>query len=88
MKLPNSREAIIDERKLTEYCLSEEHDEGSHKALLFRQLLGLGLEDAELLIAALRNAAQSGDASTGKVPAVKSQSQPDSLEARTSLGVL
>jgi hypothetical protein len=66
MELPHGERAIIDERKVTEYCLSTEHDEGSHKALLFRRLLGLGLEDAELLIAALRKAARTSDATLGR----------------------
>jgi hypothetical protein len=65
MLLPNGERAIIDQRKLAEYCLSPEHDEGSHKAWLFRQLLDLGPEDCELLIAALRNAAATGKALPG-----------------------
>jgi hypothetical protein len=65
MKLPNGERAIIDERKVVEYCLSAEHDEGVHKALLFGRLLGLERKDANLLIAALRNAAGTGDAALG-----------------------
>ncbi len=54
MLLPNGERAIIDQRKLSDYCLSPEHDEGAHKARLFGRLLGLGQEDVEQLIAELR----------------------------------
>jgi hypothetical protein len=65
MFLPNGEQAIIDEQKLVDYCLNVEHDEGAHKAWLFRRLLGLGQEDVELLIAALRDAAATGNAVQG-----------------------
>ena len=58
MKLPNGDQAIIDERKLVDYCLSPDHDEGKHKAVLFRELLGMGPEDSPpQLASALRQAA-------------------------------
>jgi hypothetical protein len=65
MILPQGHQATIDERKLTDYCLSPEHDEGKHKAHLFRELLGLEREHAGLLLEALRNAAENGDARQG-----------------------
>ncbi len=65
MLLPNGERAIIDQRKLSDYCLSPEHDEGAHKARLFGRLLGLGQEDVEQLIAELRSAAASGNAVPG-----------------------
>ena len=65
MLLPNGERAIIDQRKLIGYCLSLEHDEGAHKALLFRQALGLGHENVDLLIEGLRNAAATASASPG-----------------------
>ncbi len=34
MKLPNGDQAIIDERKLVDYCLNADHEEGKHKAVL------------------------------------------------------
>lgn len=66
MKLPNGDEAIIEVRKLSDYCLSEQHDDGKHKALLFREILGISADNAELLINALKEAAREGEASIGK----------------------
>jgi hypothetical protein len=65
MKVPNGNQAVIDERKIYDYCLSREHDEGKHKARLFRNLLQLTATDAPRLIAALREAAARGDAVPG-----------------------
>jgi len=62
MKLPNGDRAIIDERKIVEYCLSEEHDDGKHKARLFRELLGITLQNASILFDALKEAAAQGQA--------------------------
>ncbi|GLI35536.1 DUF6883 domain-containing protein [Desulforhabdus amnigena] len=38
MKLPRNREAIVPERKITEYLLSESHPVGKAKARYFRAL--------------------------------------------------
>ena len=32
MKLPHGDKAIIDQRKVVNYCLSPDHDDGKHKA--------------------------------------------------------
>lgn len=61
MKLPNGRRAIIGHRKITEYCLSLDYDDGSHKARLFQALIGLNRANASLLLDALRDAAENGD---------------------------
>ena len=45
MKIPNADHAVIDPRKLTEYSLNAYHDDGKHKALLFRNLLGMTAEN-------------------------------------------
>ena len=66
MRLPNGARAIIDPRKVTEYCLSPDHDDGRHKALLFQEVVGLTLADAHLLLDALKHAAINGDAVFGK----------------------
>jgi hypothetical protein len=66
MKLPNGDNAVIDQRKLSDYCLSAEHDEGKHKANLFRELLGLTLADIDRLYAALQRAALHGEATPGR----------------------
>jgi hypothetical protein len=41
MKVPNSDRAIVDIRKLTDYCLNYEHPRGRHKARVFQSALGL-----------------------------------------------
>lgn len=66
MRLPNGENAIIDQRKITEYCLCPEHDDGKHKARLFAETVGISLDDAELLIEALRKAATEGEAVSGR----------------------
>lgn len=60
--LPNGDRAILDIRKLEEYCLSPSHPRGRHKARVFRQTLGLRQEDAVWLRAALLDAAAAGEA--------------------------
>ena len=66
MKLPNGDKAIIDPRKVTDYSLSPEHDDGKHKARLFQELLGISLENAHLLLDALKEVAIRGEANVGK----------------------
>lgn len=41
--LPNSHLAFIEDRKLLEYILNETHPAGKHKAILFRNILGITL---------------------------------------------
>jgi uncharacterized protein DUF6883 len=66
MKLPNGDHAIIDPRKVTDYCLSPDHEDGQHKARLFATLLGLTIADADLLIEVLQRAAANEEAVLGK----------------------
>ena len=47
MKIPNSEHAIVDIRKLREYCLNTQHRIGKNKALIFASVLGLTIDDAE-----------------------------------------
>ena len=49
MKLPNVSEAIVDLRKLEEYCLNPDHPRGKHKARVFQSALGIGRGDASEL---------------------------------------
>jgi hypothetical protein len=44
MVLPNAQNAFIDDRKLIDYCLSENHPVGKHKARVFMSALGFSLE--------------------------------------------
>ncbi len=45
MQLPNAKNAFIDDRKLIDYCLSESHPVGKHKARVFKADLNYGLKD-------------------------------------------
>jgi hypothetical protein len=51
-----SRTVIVGLEKLRNYCLSEVHPRGRHKAHVFRSRLGLTADDAELLQRALLDA--------------------------------
>jgi hypothetical protein len=62
MKLPHPEQAIIDEEKLSGYCLNPRHSDGQHKALVFQSALGIGIDDADELRAALMQAIQTTDA--------------------------
>lgn len=50
---------VVDIAKLRDYCLSDAHPRGRHKARVFRSSIGLTVADAEFLRNALLNAAQS-----------------------------
>jgi hypothetical protein len=49
MLIPNANNAIVDIRKLRDYCLNLEHNDGKHKARLFSSILGMKAENAEEL---------------------------------------
>ena len=68
MKLSHGDKGIIDQRKVVDYCLSPDHDDGKHKARLFENLLGLKREHAGWLLDALREAAVSGEAASVEGP--------------------
>ncbi|MFM6193852.1 MAG: DUF6883 domain-containing protein [Planktothrix sp.] len=40
-KLPNPENTIVDDQKLTGYCLNITHGEGQHKARIFKSALDL-----------------------------------------------
>jgi hypothetical protein len=61
--LPHWDEAILDIRKLEDYCLSPSHPRGRHKARVFRHSLGLQRGDAAWLRDVLLEAARAGEAS-------------------------
>jgi hypothetical protein len=65
MKLPGGEEAIVEMAKFRDYCLSSTHPRGRHKARVFRSALGLTAEDSFVLQAALRQAANEGNAVIG-----------------------
>ena len=66
MTLPNAERAIVDIRKLCDYCLNPLHDEGQHKARLFTTTLGMTADDAEDLRALLLEAITTHEAHLGR----------------------
>jgi hypothetical protein len=67
MKLPNGDAAIIEVVKIRDYCLSERHPLGRHKARVFRSALGLTTGDSGELMSALAEAARHQEAEKGVV---------------------
>lgn len=49
MTFPNPDRAIVDLRKLEDYCLDSFHPRGKHKAKVFESALGLLRKDAPML---------------------------------------
>jgi hypothetical protein len=62
VKLPNPDNALIPFEKLEGYSLNLNHSEGCHKATVSQSALDIGLEDAEELRSALRQALTTQDA--------------------------
>lgn len=62
MPMPNAERAVVDIRKLRDYCLNPMHDEGQHKARVFATALGMTADDAEDLRVFLLQAVQTSDA--------------------------
>jgi hypothetical protein len=60
--LPNRHEAVLEIRKIADYCLSPTHPRGRHKARLFRELLGIGPADADWLRRVILEAVRDGEA--------------------------
>ncbi|MGB8510690.1 MAG: DUF6883 domain-containing protein [Pyrinomonadaceae bacterium] len=67
MKLPNAEHAVVDIEKLRDYALSPGHDEGQHKARVFRAALDFTREDAGRLRTLILEAALHEEASQGKL---------------------
>jgi len=59
-RLPNVENAIIEDRKLLDYLLSETHEDGKHKARAFLSM-GFTRENFAILAAAVRILAASGE---------------------------
>ena len=66
MITPNADRAVVDIRKLRDYCLDPEHDEGKHKARLFKAAFGITSNDASVLREALLQAVKIHDAKLGR----------------------
>lgn len=66
MIIPSVERAVVDIRKLREYCLNSTHDEGKHKARLFAAALGMTRDNAEDLRQALLQAVKTHEAKSGR----------------------
>ena len=67
MLLPNGERAIVDIRKLRDYCLDPDHPRGSRKARVFRAALGMTKGDAPKLRERLLRVAASEQAEVGEI---------------------
>jgi hypothetical protein len=64
MKLPNGEYAVVDIRKLLDYCLNYQHPRGRNKARVFASV-GIRDADVEQLRSALLSAASNNEAQLG-----------------------
>lgn len=66
MLIPNAENAVVDIRKLRDYCLSMEHDNGKHNARLFSSILGMTADNAEELRQILLEVVKVQEAQLGR----------------------
>lgn len=66
MLIPNAENAVVDIRKLRDYCLNPEHDDGKHKARLFASMLGMTSGNAEELRQILLEVVKTQSAQLGR----------------------
>ena len=67
MPVPNAEKAVVDIRKLRDYCLNPNHEVGKHKARIFAAAFGLSAADASELQTALLKTIQNADAEIGRL---------------------
>lgn len=53
--LPNVKNAVIPDKKLTEYALNKNHPIGKHKAIAFEKYLGYNISNKDMLIAEIKS---------------------------------
>jgi hypothetical protein len=61
-RLPHGDQAILDMRKIEDYCLNPSHPRGRHEARVFREALDLQRSDAAWLRGTLLEVAHSAEA--------------------------
>ncbi len=66
MQIPNASNAVVDIRKLRDYCLNIEHNEGKHKARKFSSILGMTADDAEDLRQIILEIVKTQEAKLGR----------------------
>ena len=67
MKLPNADDAVINLKKLKNYCLNPSHPRGKHKARVFQSVLSISQNDAEILKGKILESISSNDCLIGEV---------------------
>lgn len=67
MQLPNAKAAFINDAKLKDYCLDPEHHRGKHKARLFNAILGLSINDLDILKTLIIKGIQTNEATLGNL---------------------
>lgn len=67
MIIPNAENAVVDIRKLRDYCLNPLHAEGKHKARTFYAALGFTAENAEALRIILLETIKNQNAKLGRL---------------------
>jgi hypothetical protein len=65
MTIPHADRAVVDIRKLRDYCLNPLHDEGKHRARVFAAALGMTGADAARWRDILLQAVTTHDADVG-----------------------
>ena len=66
MLISKAENAVVDIRKLRDYCLNLEHDDGKHKARLFASILGMTAENAEELRQIILEIVKTHEAQLGR----------------------
>jgi len=66
MLIPDVENATVDIRKLRDYCLNLEHNDGKHKARLFSSILGMTADDAQALRQILLESVKTHEAQLGR----------------------
>lgn len=85
MLMPNGKHAIVDIRKLRDYCLNPDNPRGSAKARVFARVLGITASDAVELSRKLLEIAASEEAETGELDLYGQRYRID-FEMRTETG--
>jgi len=67
MRLPNGEQAVVEIRKLRDYCLNPNNTRGRHKARIFAAALGITAAETPQLRARLLEIARTGDAQHGEL---------------------
>ena len=64
--IPHAENAVVDIRKLRDYCLNPGHSNGKHKARLFKSILGMTADNADELRQILLEVIKTHQAKLGR----------------------